>query len=136
MMFGRSIRTQLCLTLCNPMVCSPTGSSVHGISQARILEWVAMPFSRGSSQPRDQTWGLLHCRQFLYHLSHQGILLNPIDITSWKFSISSSFVSYNFTSLLIAPSWLLRPSLPRSLFITEELSAPFFLESNISHTEK
>ena len=40
---------------CNPMDCSPPGSSVHGISQARILEWVAIAFSRGSSQPRDQT---------------------------------------------------------------------------------
>ena len=38
-----------------PMDCSPPGSSVHGISQARILEWVAIPFSGGSSQPRDQT---------------------------------------------------------------------------------
>ena len=38
------------------MDCSPPGSSVHGILQARILEWVAMPFSRGSSQPRDGTW--------------------------------------------------------------------------------
>ena len=46
---------QLCLTLCDPMDCSPPGSSVHGILQARILEWVAMPSSRGSSQPRDQT---------------------------------------------------------------------------------
>ena len=46
---------QSCLTLCNPMNCSPLGSSVHGIFQARILEWVAIPFSRGSSQPRDQT---------------------------------------------------------------------------------
>ena len=42
--------TQLCPTLCDPM-----DSSVHGILQARILEWVAFPFSRGSSQPRDQT---------------------------------------------------------------------------------
>ena len=47
---------QLCPTLCNPMDCSPPGSSVHGILQARILEWVAISFSRGSSQPRDQTW--------------------------------------------------------------------------------
>ena len=46
---------QLCPTLCNPMDCSPPGSSVHEISQARILEWVAIPFSRGSSLPRDQT---------------------------------------------------------------------------------
>ena len=47
---------QLCPTLCDPMDCSPPGSSVHGILQARILEWVAIPFSRGSSWPRNQTW--------------------------------------------------------------------------------
>ena len=41
--------------LCNPLDCSPSGSSVHGISQARVLKWVAISFSRGSSQPRDQT---------------------------------------------------------------------------------
>ena len=41
------------LTLCHPIDCSQPGSSVHGILQARILEWVAVPFSRGSSQPRD-----------------------------------------------------------------------------------
>ena len=46
--------TQSCLTLCNPMDCSPPGSSVHGILQARILEWVAIPFSRGSSWHRDR----------------------------------------------------------------------------------
>ena len=46
---------QLCLTLCDAMDCSSPDSSVHGILQARILEWVAMPSSRGSSQPRDQT---------------------------------------------------------------------------------
>ena len=46
--------TQSCLTLCDPMDCSPPGSSVHGILQARILEWIAMPSSRGSSQPRDR----------------------------------------------------------------------------------
>ena len=47
--------TQSCLTLCNPRDCSPPGSSVLGILQARILELVAMPYSRGSFQPRDQT---------------------------------------------------------------------------------
>ena len=46
--------TQSCQTLCNPVDCSPSGSSVHGVLQARILEWVAMPSSRGSTQPRDQ----------------------------------------------------------------------------------
>ena len=47
---------QLCLTLCNHMDCSPQGSPVHGIFQARILEWFAISFSRESFWPRDQTW--------------------------------------------------------------------------------
>ena len=47
--------TQLCLTLCDPMDCTILHSSVHGIFQARVLEWVAVSFSRGSSRPRDQT---------------------------------------------------------------------------------
>ena len=59
--------TQLCLTLCDHMNCSPPGSSVHGILQARTLESVAISFFRGSSQTRN-----LHCRQILHHLSHQG----------------------------------------------------------------
>ena len=46
---------QSCPTLCNPVNCSLPGSSVHRIFQARVLEWVAISFSRGSSQPRDQT---------------------------------------------------------------------------------
>ena len=46
---------QSCLTLCDPMYCSPPGSSIHGLCQARILEWVAISFSRGSSRPRDRT---------------------------------------------------------------------------------
>ena len=49
----------LCLTLCSPLDCSLPGSSVHGVSQATILQWVAISFSRGSSQPRDRT--LLSC---------------------------------------------------------------------------
>ena len=47
---------QSCLTLCDPMDGGPPGSSVHVILQARILEWVAIPFSRESPQPRDRTW--------------------------------------------------------------------------------
>ena len=47
---------QLCPTLCNPMDCSPPASSVHGIFQARILEWVAISFCSRSSQPSDWTW--------------------------------------------------------------------------------
>ena len=46
---------QSCLTLCDPMDCSRPGSSIHGILQARTLDWVAVPFSRGFSQPRNRT---------------------------------------------------------------------------------
>ena len=67
--------TSLCLTLCDPTDCSPPGSSVHGISSARKLEWVAISFSRGSSQLRVWTWVYLHCRQILYWLSYKG---NPV----------------------------------------------------------
>ena len=54
-----ALSLQSCLTLCDPLDCSPPGSSVHGILQARILEWVAMSFFRGFSRPRDRTWGFL-----------------------------------------------------------------------------
>ena len=64
---------QLCPTLCDPMNCSLPGSSGRRIIQAKILEWVAMPSSRRSSQPRDQTQVSCIC-----HLSHQGILLGQI----------------------------------------------------------
>ena len=65
---------QSCPTLCNLMDCSLPGSSVHGILQARIPEWVAILFSRGSFPTQGLSLGFLHCRQILYCLSHQGIL--------------------------------------------------------------
>ena len=58
---GGSLITTLYPTLCDPTDCSPPGSSVHGILQARILEWVVISFSRGSSQPRDQTLQAVSC---------------------------------------------------------------------------
>ena len=66
---------QLCPTLCNPMDCA-----VHGILQARILEWVAFPFSRGSSQPRDRT-----------QVSHTaGRVFTILEWTAYPFSGGSS----------------------------------------------
>ena len=53
---GESEVVKLCPTLCDPMECSLPGSSVHGIFQARKLEWVAISLSRGSSRPRGRTW--------------------------------------------------------------------------------
>ena len=66
------------VTLCDPVDCSLPGSSVHGVLQAGIMEWVAIPFSGGSSQARD--WTPVSCIEgrffffFFYHLSHQGFL--------------------------------------------------------------
>ena len=57
------------LTLCNPTDCSLSDSSIHGILQARILNWVAIPFSRGIFPTQGSNLGLLHCRQILYYLS-------------------------------------------------------------------
>ena len=58
---------QLCLTVCNTIDCSLPGSSVHGILQVRILEWVAIPLLQGIFLSQESNPGLLHCRQILYH---------------------------------------------------------------------
>ena len=62
---------QLFPTLCDPVDCSLPGSSFHGILQAKILEWIAISFSRDLPDPGIEP-GLPHCRQILYRLSHQG----------------------------------------------------------------
>ena len=71
-----------CLTLCNSMDCSQLGSSVHGIFQARILQWVAISFSRGPSWPRD--WTHVSCIgwRILYHWATREA---PVNISSSHF---------------------------------------------------
>ena len=64
------LATWSCPTLYNPMDCSPPGSSVHGILQARILDWVAISFFRGIFPIQGSNLGLLNCRRMLYPLSH------------------------------------------------------------------
>ena len=82
---------KLCLTLCNPVDCHPPGSSVHGIFQARILEWVAISSSRGSSGPRDQTH--VSCvsrpgRQILYYCA-TGEAASEIPLQHFSVQFSS-----------------------------------------------
>ena len=98
---------QSCPTLCNPIDCSPPGSSVHGISQAGILEGVAIPFSRGSSQLRDRTQvsciagNLLHCRQILYCLSYmEGHVLAMINNAAMNIGVHVSFLIRAFFSYM------------------------------------
>ena len=70
-----ALSIQSCLTLCDPVECSLPGSSVHGILQARVLEWVAMSSARGSSWPRDRTcMSFVSCigRRVLYHSRRLG----------------------------------------------------------------
>ena len=82
---GRVWVAQSCSTLCYPMDCSPPDSSVHGISQAGVLEWVAISFSRGSSQTRDWTWllCLLHWQADSLPLHHLGSSLVARLITKY-----------------------------------------------------
>ena len=104
---------QSCPTLCHPMDCSLLHSSVHGILQARILKWVAISFSRGSSQPRDQTWvSRIVGRQFTVWATSKNIdtegwryIQNFLKEYAWwvdlKMSRKWSFIS--FLETLIAP---------------------------------
>ena len=73
---------------CDPMDCSPPGSSVHGILQARILEWVAISFSRGYSWPRNRT--LIFCihRQILYHWATWEAPYLSILVSKWDYHTS------------------------------------------------
>ena len=93
------------LTLCDPIDCSPPGSSVHVILQTRILEWVAIPFSRGIFSTQGLNPGLQHCRLTLHYLSHQGSPGCLIKTVKYKvqevlFKHSFSQSSYCFRTLL------------------------------------
>ena len=72
--------TYMCSTLCNPTDCSPSGCSVQGIFQARILEWVAISFSRGSSPPRDRTWVSYIAGRFFTKLAIREALERTVPI--------------------------------------------------------
>ena len=81
--------TQSCLTLCNPIDCSLPDYGVHGILQARVLEWAAIPFFRGSSKPRNQTQISHIAGRYFYQLNHQGNLIG-IELlnSSWVTQIN------------------------------------------------
>ena len=93
---GKVLVAQLCPTLCDPVDCSPLGSSVLGMLQARVPEWVAIPFSRGSSQPKDQTWVSRIVGRFFYHLSHQGNTNNVEFSIKYRDEDSLSYLTSNW----------------------------------------
>ena len=104
------VHAQFCLTL-RPHGLYPLGSSVHGIFQARILEWVAISFSRGSSQPRDQTciscidrWILYHCTT--WEAQHH---IDSLKSAQWEcLSYRNQQMLHNIRTLIfLLENWLL-----------------------------
>ena len=141
---SESVSHSVCPTLCKPMDYSQPGSSVHGILQAKMLEWVAIPFLRGSSQPRDQTLVSLTAGRFftiwitrevhiLWYLSLSSVQsLSHIRLfeTAWiaarqaSLSITNSRSSLRLMSiesvmpsshLILCRPLLLLPPIPRSI---------------------
>ena len=112
---GVRLVPESCPTLCSPMDCGLPGSSVHGIFQARTLEWVAMPFSRGSSWPRHPTWvSLIAGRFFTIWATGEAHF-----IVKWNFKKevgNCATSSHQMGSAHRSPGWLLYleqiPSLP------------------------
>ena len=95
---------QSCLTLCNPKDCSPPGSSAHGVFQARIRGWIAMPSSRGSSRPRDRT----HASIFTTEPAEKPRFLSLLHILT-NFNIFLALIPLNLDSGL-------EVLIPRKLF--------------------
>ena len=115
--------TQLCPTLCNPMGCSLQGSFVHRILQAGILEWVAIPFSRGSSRPKDQTGvsrtaGKLFIIWTTRELPTNALFSMAITLNEWYYTVYIDTTS----SLFIYPyvdTWIFSISLICKLWGSE-----------------
>ena len=101
----KGLVAQPCLTLCDLMDCSLPRSSAHRILQVKILEWVAMPSSRGSYQPRDRICVSCIVGRFLYSLSLQGSHINVYRDytyihTHWKWDVIFNCFNYIFTRYL------------------------------------
>ena len=123
---------QSCLTLCDPMDCSPSGFSVHGILQARILEWVAIPFSRGSSWLRDRTWISRTVGKFftIWATRKASSLYENLPPSHSVFQLSLIF---HYQTLLNADTWHSLLSFPFWPQRTGVWCPPWSLDWNCSH---
>ena len=106
--------TQSCLTLCDPMDCCLPGSSVHGILQARTLEWVAIPFPRGPSRPRDWTrvsWISCISRRILYlWATREALVLIPTNYLKCLYPCSQALKGSTYSSQPLFKNTLLKHS--------------------------
>ena len=93
---------QLCRILFSPLDCRLPGPSVHGILQARILEWVAMPSSRGIFLTQGSNLSLLHllqCRRILYHWAiGEAFFMWPGEASNYSYPFSLTFFLYHYQS--------------------------------------
>ena len=147
--------TQSCLTLCNPMNCSLPSSSVHGTYQVRILEWVAMPSSRGSSRPRNGTgvswiaggfftsWATREAQFSLYYNLVPPALARIFKAAVYqhvvqdiKYSALESWVFFPFISPVVIPHFIMWIKLAWIFAIHLYIVVIFMLERicwNVTH---
>ena len=117
-MLEKVLVAQSCLTLCDPMYWSLPASSVHGILQARILEWVAISLSRGSSWPRDWTWvSHIAGRFFTIWATREAQMLervwrkgNPLALLVWMQSDTATMEESMQIPLKIRNKTIIRPN--------------------------
>ena len=110
--FSRKVKVlvaQLNPTLCDPMDYSPPGFSVPGIFQARILEWVAIPFSRGPSCPRDQTQVSCIAGGFFTVRAPREALFSPQLLLIWAYQVACGTMPLSFLGTLAVQSKLSYP---------------------------
>ena len=94
-----------CPTLCDPMICGPPGSSVHGISQASILEWVAISFCKGSFQPRDQIRVPCIGRQIFYcWVTREALTRILLSNKKWWILINTK-TCMSLKEMVLKPWW-------------------------------
>ena len=121
--------SQLCPTLCYPMDCSPPASSVHGVLQARMLEWATIPFSRGTSRPRDQTW--LSCtagrfftnwaiREACFPKKMRGYIIK-FPKEKWPKRVDKNVLHFGFKFFNISYDWKFFKWQYHTLFKSEEI---------------
>ena len=122
---------QSCPTLCDPMDCSLSGSSIHGVFQARVLEWIAISFSRGSSRPRNRAWvshtAGRHLTVWATIPPTTWTVVALILLSAWIQYLAHSKCSINFTTVIISSHvlwWsllLILSALPHPRSLTRKL---------------
>ena len=114
------------------MDCSPPGSCVHGILQARILEWVAISFSRGSSWPRDWIWVSLITSDLIYQIYHENnhsVQFSSFQSLSRIRLFETPWIIAYQASLSITNSWSLPKPMSIKLVMPSSLCCPLLLPS-------